>query len=239
MALRAKRSVSFSEHMPFVFRYPFNGSGIFVLIGGTIFFFIIGIAAHFPILGLLFTLVAAGILAAYMMRVVETSACGKDQPPDWPDLSHWGQIFMPLGRFAGVVILSFGPAWYLSTLVEADVTNNGWFWLLMVWGLSYFPMALLAVSLTENLAAASPHFVLVSIARVWRDHFVATSFLFLTFLVGWFAVDVLTAGDNLLGGLIAYPLSLYLVLVEMRIIGMLYRTNSERLAWFDNEPEQS
>ena len=98
-------------------------------------------------------------------------------------------------------------------------------------------MALLAVAVSDSFLALSPHIVLPSIARVFGPYIVA------------FLVLAVLTGIRVAGGVAAalipeeqVPLqltatvamgfvSLYVLTVEMRILGLLFRSYRDKLGW--------
>lgn len=93
-------------------------------------------------------------------------------------------------------------------------------------------MALLAVAVTDNFLALSPHVVMPSIFRVLLPYLLACVLLGL--LVG------LRVGFQLLMNSVPIPflpsiilgfVSLYFLVIEMRILGLLFRSYRERLGW--------
>src|SRR3954452_5744658 len=99
-------------------------------------------------------------------------------------------------------------------------------------GAIYFPMALLAVAVTDNFLALSPHVVMPSILRVLAPYLVACLVLGLLLVV--------RIGFEVLMGFVPVPflpsivlgfVSLYFLVIEMRILGLLFRSNRARLGW--------
>jgi hypothetical protein len=233
----------FYRQLPNAFAYPFNKQGMFLLALGAVFFLIIALAAKFAlffrlsIIGLLLQIIififTYGYLFAYMQRIVSSSAQGEDEVPEFPDVTEfWSDIIVPFLLFAGTFLVSFAPA----IAVSVSMRESGVFWYafaatLVVCAL-YFPMALLAVAVTDNFLALSPHVVFPSIARVFVPYLVACLVLGL--------IVITRLGTGWLANLIPIPvlpsvlvgfISLYLLVVEMRILGLLFRSYRERLGW--------
>jgi len=111
------------------------------------------------------------------------------------------------------------------------------FWPAAGLGAFYLPMALLAVAVTDNFLALSPHVVVPSIIRVFLPYFI--TFLLLALLVtvrmaGGTAAALVTieqAALKLTVTVVMGFVSLYLLTVEMRLLGLLFRSYRARLAW--------
>src|SRR4029453_11738014 len=67
--------------------YPLRGHGlVLILLGGIFLAFIDLLSRSFRMrTALFFAIFGAGYLAAYMLHIVEASANGKKQLPDWPE----------------------------------------------------------------------------------------------------------------------------------------------------------
>jgi hypothetical protein len=225
---------SFYRQLPGAFLYPFNKRGMLLLSMGAIFFLILELALRFALLfKILIAVFTYGYLFAYMQRIISASAQGEDNVPDFPDVTEfWSDIILPFLLFAGTFAVAFAPPIAMAVLTR----ESEWFWLAMaptiVICALYFPMALLAVAVTDNFLALSPHVVLPSIARV-----------FVPYLVAWLILAVLVGirfGGEWAMELVPVPflpavlmgfISLYLLVVEMRVLGLLFRTYRGRLGW--------
>ena len=115
----------------------------------------------------------------------------------------------------------------------------------VVFGCLYFPMAFLVVAIKDNVMAANPLIVVPSILRVPLEYIVTAILLAALFGVRWL-------GDSLSGGVAHRSMmtssmtemfllfgfralwafvSVYLLTVTMRILGLLYLTKRDRLGW--------
>ena len=104
---------------------------------------------------------------------------------------------------------------------------------LMIFGCFYFPMALLAVGMTDNIFSLNPFVVMPSILKIFPSYLVAC--LVLGFLAGVSFVTQLVMSlipVPFLPSMITGFLAIYFFIVEMRILGVMYYTNRSRLGWF-------
>jgi len=235
----------FFRQLPGVFIYPFKGSGLLVLILGTIFFagldFLSG-RLYFLLLKLLVT----GYLFSYMQNIIHSTAAEDNEMPELPAVDGLIGAFFTL---VGTVTLSFGPAIALAVAkfgFDIDIPTAALV-AVMLLGCFYFPMAFLAVAMKDTIMAANPLIVIPSILKVPLEYLV-TSFM----LAGVFGIRAL--GSMLATGakhesyatrdmsvlFIALGLrlfwafaSLYLLTVGMRILGLLYVTKKRELGWFN------
>jgi hypothetical protein len=118
----------------------------------------------------------------------------------------------------------------------------------MVLGCFYFPMAFLAVAMKDTALAANPLVVIPAIFKVPLGYLVTTIMVIGIFALRQFggaaasvadttshatrdmSVLFLTFGIRAVWSLV----SIYLLTVSMRILGLLYVTNKQRFGWFDH-----
>jgi hypothetical protein len=234
------------------FLYPLAKDGALLLVTGTIFLSIIEAGKFFARFAatrgiglgslislaflLLLTAFGLGYLTSYLRRVITGTAMGEQAAPDWPDLSDFTtDILSPLFQLFATVLACLAPA----IIVGMFAQSPGRWGQAAVWGACglggiYFPMAFLAVAMFDSVAALNPLLVVPSIAKI------PGSYLLTVALLGA-VLAVKVSGDYFLPKAIPLPivpsvistlLGLYLLIVEARILGLLYLVNKERLAWF-------
>ena len=225
---------SFYRSLPRTFLYPFNKRGMLLLAMGAVFFLIMEVVVRFAfIFKITIFIFTYGYLFAFMQRIVSASAQGEDDVPDFPDVTEfWSDLFHPFLLFTGTFVVSFVPAIAVAIFMResemillAVITT-------IALGTFYFPMALLAVAVTDNFLALSPHVVVPSIFRVFVPYLAATMVLgalvAVRFGIGW-ALDFVPI--PFLPSIVVGFASLYALVVEMRILGLLFRSYRERLGW--------
>lgn len=174
-------------------------------------------------------LAIAGYLFAWLELVIAHTAKGRDDPPGFPDfLSTWDSMFQPLFRLLLLLAISFGPGVALLVVLPGLVKIAGGVVLLA--GLAYFPMALLAVAIFEGDQGFDPRRVIASIGLVPRHYAIAAALLLATFVV-------LVAGCRWLaplgglGGFLSGALAFWTATVAGRVLGLTYRNHAQRLGW--------
>jgi hypothetical protein len=226
---------SFFAQIPGSFAYPFNKSGVMMLIFGSIVFVVLEFLGSFSFW---LQMIGLAYLFAFMQKVIAHSAQGEDEIPPWPELSDIiNDIILPCLMVVGCLVVSFGPALLLFFLSrESPVLGVAAIAAAGV-GALYLPMAFLAVAVSDSFLALSPHIVLPSIVRIFGPYLVA--FLVIAALAGIrFAAGLgeafipdeqvpLRIAATLAMGLV----SLYILTVEMRILGLLFRSYRDRLGW--------
>ncbi len=218
----------FLHRLPSAFAYPFQGSGIVLILVGTVCFSTLEFFSSFSIFGIIGYVFLGGYLCASMMKIINSSADGKKELPDWPELSDfWDDIVVPLFQVTWTGIFCFSPAVIYGIFVHFDIV----FWLLLGLGILYFPMALIAVSLTNSVLSINPVLVVPSIIKVPIDYLVACMLLGLLAVLenfGQFLVSIIP----LLGIALKNLLGLYCLVVEAHVLGLIYHANQEKLGWF-------
>jgi hypothetical protein len=246
----------FEDHRPFIPRlidaplYPLRGFGWALILGALLLVTIVellggaaysvftastNVAYSMPI-GLFSTVIAplALYLTAYLFRIVHDTAIGEHTVPDWPDITElWPDILRPNLLILGVLLISFAPA-LAALFMHAD---SPVFYALVIVGVLYFPMALLAVAAHDHLLAANPFTVLLAIIRVLPGYGI-------TLLVFAFFESILAGSIALLhrhalaGALLTAFTSTYLLILTMHILGQLYHAHRFTLHWLHREEIQ-
>jgi len=225
---------SFFHRFIDVFAYPFRGHGKFLLLA----YFLISmvlyaagllICAGFVIWAIY--LVLNAYITAYMVKIISSSAGGEDEPPDWPDvMDAWDDIIRPCLSIVVPVLVIFIPAiLYATTVAPYAFSDEPVFWMLIVLGLLYLPMAWLTVVMFDTFLGVSPTLVIPSIAKVMGPYLVAC------LMMGAVVVLFYLAGTiPLVFPFVNGTAALYLGMVFMRILGLIYYTNSKQLGWFED-----
>ena len=228
-----QRRATFFEMLPGAFAYPFKGNGLLLLFTGTIFFgFLdtltsaIGVRV-FLILGALIivNIIMYGYLFAYMQKIVRASAEGEDEPPSWPEVTDIGSdIFHPCWLFLATTAAAFVPGFLLTGFSPAAG------FALLGLGMLYFPMALLAVAMSDSLSGLNPLIVVSAALKVPGPYLVAAIVCGVLVVVRGIVPNFFTL--PVVSNFVLAPFWLIIVMIEMRVLGILYYTNREKFGWF-------
>ena len=240
---------NFYRLLPGTFGYPFNKSGIIVLVIGSILFVILdflinvttpSVSGRIRItrFSILISVISIGYIYAIMQKIIVHSAQGDDELPGFPELSEWwSDILLPFLFLLGVTLASFGPGF---ALLMFSGGNEALEWLsiaVLGFGAFYFPMALLAVAVSDNFVGLSPHIVVPSMFRVFLPYTIAFAMLaglFLLRVAGGVAIRFVPLDQlplKLAATISMGFVSLYLLTVNMRVLGLLFRCYRARLGW--------
>jgi hypothetical protein len=231
---------TFFQLLPKAFKYPFQGDGWILMVTGTLFYLFVSFIAHARTFGaagmtglLVLSIFAFGYLFAYMSQIIVSTSNGARQMPDWPDFGSWEDVIVPLLQMIVMLVCCFSPV----LLVAAVALEVPWALNLILpaflLGCLYLPMATLAVAMFDSVTALNPLLIIPSIIQVRIEYLVACGVLFLILLLQGiinFAMNKL--GNPYVPGVICGFLGWYFLTIEMRILGLLYRTKKHELGWF-------
>jgi hypothetical protein len=240
--------ISFTSRIAGAFKYPFKGDGVVLMCAGTILFLMVDGARFISrfafIYGLiaviLLTIFGTGYLTAFLRRVITSTADGDEEMPEWPEMEDFSSdVFAPFLQLIGTVVFCFAPMIGL-TIYALGGSNGDSAWLgwattaAMLFGCVYFPMAFTAVAMSDSVLAVNPMVVIPSILKVLRQYVLTVVVLAVILLARWLLHRLLEKilPIPLLPTIITSLLGLYLLVVEMRILGLLYRSNKDRLGWY-------
>ena len=232
------------------FGYPLKGDGVVLLICGGILFLLIDgatfVARYAFIYGLIavifLTVFGVGYLTRFLQNIVVTTARGDNEMPDWPDLTDYSsEVTTPFFQTLGLGVFCFAPAILLT--IYAVHASEGGAWLgwattaSIFFGAIYFPMAFAAVAMFDSLAAVNPLLIIPSILKIPKEYALAIVLFVAILILRWLGEKVL---PELLGipyilpSIVANFFGLYLLAVEMRILGLLYLMKKDELGWLSS-----
>lgn len=212
--------------------YPLRGNGGILILTGAILLAALSLFLGIPRLGFLIELFIFGYFGAHFIEVINSTVQGRDEPPDWPAVTDIAEdIVAPLVRLLGLLLISFGPLAMVRYFVaemgggyRAGMIGAG------LWAAIYFPMSLIAVTVTDQLAAASPHIVLPAIGRSLPGYLLNVVYL-VGVWVGLTGIQWTASQIPYLGLLLAKLTWLYGLILLSRGIGLIYREQRDRLEW--------
>jgi hypothetical protein len=238
---------SFYSLLPSTFVYPAKGSGLFVIIVCTIVIFALGFISS-GLFSIFSKMAFLGYLFSFMQNILHSTASGDEEIPGFPSFDDLFGCFM---RLFGAVALAFGPALTLFFIAFfGDESSAGSTFMIpaLIFGCLYFPMALLAVAMKDTPLAANPLIVIPGICKVPVEYLIAVLLLAAIMALRGAGDPVIHAVfprglsthsmPKLFGFLGSWALwnfvEVYLLAVNMRILGTLYVTKKDRLGWFSH-----
>lgn len=238
-----KQRDSFLSMLLGAFATPFNTEGRAILIAGALFFLVLRFFYIVPVVGVLASIFGLGYACAYSQKLILSAARGSDSIPTWPDVNDFTtDILVPIWHVWGTAIACLAPSIFygfisFTDLSWGDPVATGLRWA----GVLYFPLALLAVSMTGSMRVLQSIELTKSIRRIPFDYFILSIYLFGIYLLTFFLRGYLQLKlfpmffASIITAAIAILISTYTLMVSMRILGLLYYTNSHILQWLPDE----
>ncbi len=230
--------VGFEKLLALAFGYPLGGAGPIILLFGTAMFatlFSLGrvmltasALGRLSLLGVVPIVLGGIYLTAYLVKVVFATAMGDEDPPSWPELGRWWEsIVRPCLMITGALVLCGGmAAVYAFATGRFDVG----FWSLAVAGSAFLPMAMACVAVDPTINALNPVQWVANIAIVPAEYVAAVLTLYVAVGLKLFAES--TFGQIPYAGVIfSTGIALYFLMVDMRVLGLIFHANRERLGW--------
>ncbi len=216
-------SESFLDLVAQAFKFPAQQGGWSLIVAGGIFFLLLDLLSFLPIVSIFLAIFAGGYMSAFMLRIIDRSAMGDRDVPNWPEFSDFmSTLVKPLVRMLAVLLACAAPAILASLYTESLLLMA----ITMLWGCFSAPAALLCIATTESVTALNPVFLIRIISSILGEYMIACLLLL--------ATSVFAALTQMLGltwlAFITYFISIYLTVVQMKIIGFLAYANQQKLA---------
>ena len=167
------------------------------------------------------------LILVYLVEAMQLGASGKEEAPPLSSLTEQVHDVEPLLYFLAAVALIAGPIVALRFLR----IENAPFHAAVAFAFIYLPMAALATTLHNSPFAISPHIILPAILRT-RGHYLAAMTAWAAMLISGLAIRRYMGAAGAFGSLMGNMVCLYLAAAGMRILGILYFCNSQKLNWF-------
>ncbi|HEU6447226.1 MAG TPA: FHA domain-containing protein [Verrucomicrobiae bacterium] len=234
-------AAGFFSSLPGTAIYPFRGSGVLILIFSAVLFSVASNMAG--LFSIIFKIGTIGYLFCFMQNIIHATANEESEMPELPGMDD---IFGGFLRLAGCVVMSFGLviALLIARISGVDIPVSA-ILICVALGCLYFPMAFLVVAIKDTVMACNPLVVVPSILKI-PLHYLVTVIIFmsifgvqqignmvsggaksLTFSTTSMSVLLVSIGIRMIWSL----LSVYLLTVNTRILGLLYSTQKEKLGW--------
>jgi len=229
-----------------IFLYPTSMSGlinfgIFCLLPVLIRVFVMLLPGRIAwLLGLLVGLVVTAYMYYYFMECIRDSAKGGIRAPEnignFPDMSDAFSQYMEIVACAVIFWLPLAAYsmykifWQLN-VANYDPRTDAIFWLLLGYGIFFFPIGLLALVMFRSSAAFNPFLWIMSILRTFFQYCSLALVLFFCAL-GWLAsIIVYYFQGSLFFAFIFNAVFVYLAMVGAHLLGHFYYLNSKKLNW--------
>jgi len=242
---QAAAQKSFYASLAGAFGYPFKGAGIIIMICATIAFAALKFVRG-GLFGIIITISVYGGVFLFMQNIIHTTTSDENEDMSFPDFS---ETFAAAFQFGITFIASFWlwTALTIAKLADVDIPGEAII-ASYILGLIYFPMALLAVAMKDSPLAANPLIVLPAMMKAPVEYGITVLFLLAVYGISVLG-DILSnnAGHDMMftkdmstlfiamGIKCALGIvSVYLLCVTMRILGLFYNASKQKLGWFSH-----
>ena len=229
--------------LPGAFLYPFKGAGILILLCATIAFAALSFISG-GIFEIFIRVVLYGFVFLFMQNIIFTTTSDEKETLCFPEVSS---LFGAAFQLAGTVVASFWLAIGLgiAKFYEVEIPSEAILASVILGGI-YFPMALLVVAMKESVLAANPLVVIPAMLKVPLKYSVTVVLMLGVFGIrqlgslvshGAGTVALRTTDKNMFLAAVGIQaawalLSVYLLTVTMRILGLFYNASKQKLGWF-------
>jgi DNA-directed RNA polymerase subunit RPC12/RpoP len=246
------KPVPFWSRMPDAFAYPFRSGGAWILVCGMFALVLLGFgwrimltipSSGFSYLaivvkGLIVVTIGTAVIGSFGMLlfdIIRATANGEEAPMKWPDVRSVDDLREPMLQLGGSALLVFSPAVICGFVLPG---GTGHPFTLCLWGLgaAYYPMALLAVAMSDSVSGVNPLIVVPAIVRTLPQYLLVLAALAVMWLVYEGASLLLNALPWGVGWVISLPVrfcTCYSLAVAARLLGLLCRVNSAKLGWLE------
>ncbi len=242
---RAAVAKSFSKKLPGAFVFPFRGAGIVILLCATIAFAALNFIGG-GIFGILIKAALTGFVFLFMQNIILTTTSDEKDDLNFPDP---GGLYGAAGQLVGTVIASFWLtiALEVARIEDVEIPTEAIVASVILGGI-YFPMALLAVAMKDTVMAANPLVVIPAMLKAPGKYAITVALTLAVF--GIRQLGIMWSGDQGHKALMARHVndfmvaagiqmvlavvSVYLLTVMMRILGLFYNSSKQKLGWYNH-----
>ncbi len=242
---KAAAQKSFYASLAGAFVYPLKGVGILIVVCAAVAYAALKFVSARTLFGFVITIAIYGGIFLFMQNIIHTTTSDEEEDIGFPDFSGtFGAAFQLFVTFVASFWLWIGL--FIATIAGVEIPMEAII-ASRILGLIYFPMALLAVAMKDSPLAANPLIVLPAMMKAPVEYSITVLFLLAVYgisIVG----DLLTSsavpqnvmltkdmstlfisfGIKSAVGLV----SVYLLCVTMRILGLFYNASKQKLGWF-------
>ncbi|RYD34117.1 MAG: hypothetical protein EOP86_11745 [Verrucomicrobiaceae bacterium] len=219
--------------------YPVRGSGKYILAIGSMIVALLSFSSLLAVLSGIALLCFTAYLTAYYVNIVEVTILGRDEAPDWPDITDpLDEIILPFLRALGVYVFSFLPNMAVALVFhgERSLWINPLFLITLAAGAVYFPVAMLNVIVSNDILKAGPRRVLPRIIGALPFSLMMGGVYLGTVMIPAL-LKITMGGVPFLGSLLGAASSIYLMMALSRLAGLFHLNHPD--ADLDTEPEEN
>jgi len=240
---QAAAQKSFYASLAGAFAYPLKGAGIIIIICAAVAFAALKFVRG-GIFGIIITVSIYGGIFLFMQNIIYGTTSDESEEISFPDFSEtFGAAFRLFVTFIASFWLWTGLT--IAKLADVDIPVEALI-ASRILGLIYCPMALLAVAMKDTPLAANPLIVLPAMMKAPVQYGFTVLFLLVVYGIStvgdmlsdnaghdmMFTKDMSTLFISMGIKCALGVVSVYLLCVSMRILGLFYNATKQKLGWF-------
>ncbi|MHC4439968.1 MAG: hypothetical protein ACYS3S_21635 [Planctomycetota bacterium] len=171
----------------------------------------------------------------YITECIRDSAAGRIRAPEAFATSSFGEMYSQCLHIIGCCLIFFGPVgFYRLWIQRMDVL----FWVLLAYGIFFFPMGLLACVMFDSIRGLSPVLLLASIFSTFVQYcglvllvaVIVLAVVFFTHMQGTENTEQSWV-SNMLFMILFNGITFYATFVVVHLLGRFFWRNKEKLNW--------
>ncbi len=227
----------FLKLLPGMFAFPFRGRGKIMMIVAAFMIFMVQLVSMVSMTGGLLSLGLLAYFLAYAPCVIRSVAGGDNEPPTWPEIDMATIILLASFIMACIVgSVVWGADAAMKEGSSASEDRNPLVLACVLAVVLTLPMTMLSLAMHRNLSGLNPVRVVISILRVLPGYVLACISLVVGFMLAgllfYLTAFMPTPLLAFTGSIAVFLIILYFIMMEMYILGILYRTHERKLDWF-------
>jgi len=204
-------------------------------VGAQLVLYFLSLLLFFGLLIFILSILIGLYMCWYITECIRDSAAGRIRAPEAFAISSIGDMYSQCLHIAGCYLIFFGPvSFYLLWIQRMDAL----FWVLLAYGIFFFPMGLLACVMFDSVSGLNPVLLLGSILSTFFQYCglvllvaaIVLSIIFFTHMQGtenmeqnWVSRMFLVVLFN--------GISIYATFIVAHLLGRFFSLNQEKLNW--------
>ena len=214
--------------LPTVIFFPIWGKGIWLtIINAAMFFGLWEIYRLYGMIGAFLTLIYATFFIIYCLKIIEDSIQDFNTLTNFPNMHYWPSVTTTFIYVTTSLLISLAPAHiYLFMAHNLDLV----YFILLGVGLFFIPMLLLRAILIKNINSLNPFSLVGSIFKAFPAYgAVCVLLVGLLYSYAYLNMEYIARMGNF-EVILRAALLVYIVFIQMRILGLFVRLYRFRIA---------
>ena len=226
--------------IPKVFIYPVRGKVLLATIAASVMFYVFRVAMYAPFYGFFAMIFAFCYLVACIVKIIETAVREEREDVfDWPSFTEMVDWFGKAFLFLVGWLICHGTAFLIfanfiryeeTRMIVVSVSVA-----FLIIGMFVYPMYILSMTLVGGTASLNIINIFKAINVTFVSYTLTSVLLIVTQLLSVWAHTIPAIGIPLFGGILKWFIFVYFLLVNMRLLGVFYKTHRLTLQWYGED----